>query len=113
MEPTPPGGVANLPDDIRTGIAEHGIRNSHLLAIAPTGTISLLAGNVSSGIEPVFAGEFERKVLNEDGTTRAFRLVDYALDLWRRRGGEAPRQFARMARCGSITPLGAPLVPDV
>jgi ribonucleoside-diphosphate reductase alpha chain len=80
--------VANLPDDIRAGIAAHGIRNSHLLAIAPTGTISLLAGNVSSGIEPVFAGEFERKVLNEDGTTRAFRLVDYALDLWRRRGGE-------------------------
>jgi ribonucleoside-diphosphate reductase alpha chain len=76
--------IASLPPDIRGAIAAHGIRNSHLIAIAPTGTISLLAGNVSSGLEPVFAGTFERKVLNEDGSTSAFALVDYALGLWRR-----------------------------
>jgi ribonucleoside-diphosphate reductase alpha chain len=81
--------VSGLPGDIRDAIAEHGIRNSHLLAIAPTGTISLLAGNVSSGLEPVFAGAFERKLLNEDGTTTTFDLVDYALGLWRELEGES------------------------
>jgi ribonucleoside-diphosphate reductase alpha chain len=80
--------IASLPTDIRIGIAEHGIRNSHLLAIAPTGTISLLAGNVSSGLEPVFAGAFVRKVLNEEGATTEFDLVDYALGLWRKLRGE-------------------------
>ena len=80
--------IASLPADIRAGIAEHGTRNSHLLAVAPTGTISLLAGNVSSGLEPVVAGAFERKVLNEEGATTTFNLVDYAVGLWRRTGGE-------------------------
>jgi ribonucleoside-diphosphate reductase alpha chain len=79
--------IASLPSDIRAAIAERGLRNSHLIAIAPTGTISLLAGNVSSGLEPVFAGAFERKVLNEDGSTTTFELVDYALGLWRRLKG--------------------------
>src|SRR5690606_9721878 len=46
--------VRALPEDLRDGIATNGIRNSHLTAIAPTGTISLLANNVSSGIEPVY-----------------------------------------------------------
>ena len=80
--------IAGLPADIRAGIAEHGVRNSHLLAIAPTGTISLLAGNVSSGLEPVVAGVFARKILNEAGTTTTFNLVDYALALWRGIGGD-------------------------
>ena len=75
--------IRTLPDDIRNGIAELGVRNSHLLAIAPTGTISLLAGNVSSGLEPIFAASYERNVLAEDGTSKAFALTDYALDLWR------------------------------
>jgi ribonucleoside-diphosphate reductase alpha chain len=88
--------IRSLPDDIRRGIAETGIRNSHLLAIAPTGTISLLAGNVSSGLEPIFADSYARNVLAEDGTPKAFRLTDYALDLWRRMTGSAsgmPRGF--------------------
>lgn len=76
--------IRSLPEDIQSGIAKKGIRNSHLLAIAPTGTISLLAGNVSSGLEPVFAGSYSRKVLAEDGTPKEFALTDYALDLWRR-----------------------------
>lgn len=75
--------IRSLPEDIQAGIAEHGIRNSHLTAIAPTGTISLLAGNVSSGIEPIFAGSHVRKVLGEDGMPREFTLTDYALALWR------------------------------
>ena len=92
--------IASLPNDIRASIAEHGIRNSHLIAIAPTGTISLLAGNVSSGLEPVFAGALERKVLNEDGTTTTFGLVDYALELWRRLKGE-PKGFPPAFVCAS------------
>ena len=75
--------IRSLPEDIRNGIATHGIRNSHLIAIAPTGTISLLAGNVSSGLEPIFAAAFTRKVLTEDGRTKEFMLIDHALGLWR------------------------------
>jgi ribonucleoside-diphosphate reductase alpha chain len=79
--------VRSLPDGIQTTIARHGIRNSHLIAIAPTGTISLLAGNVSSGLEPIFATTYTRSVLAHDGTPKAFTLTSYALDLWRKRQG--------------------------
>jgi len=75
--------IRNLPEDIQNGIAAHGIRNSHLIAIAPTGTISLLAGNVSSGLEPIFAAFYVRKVLTADGTPKEFLLTDYAFELWR------------------------------
>lgn len=89
--------IRNLPDDIRAGIAEHGIRNSHLTAIAPTGTISLLANNVSSGLEPVFDFSYRRRVLEADGTYSEYELTDYAVMLWRQlRGNEPlPRQFVR------------------
>lgn len=76
--------VNGLSEDIRDGIARDGIRNSHLIAIAPTGTISLLANNVSSGIEPVFAFEAERRVLSREGVFETYRTVDHAFDLWRR-----------------------------
>jgi len=75
--------IRSLPDDIQNGIATRGIRNSHLIAIAPTGTISLLAGNVSSGLEPIFAASYGRKVLAEDGKPKEFILTDYALAFWR------------------------------
>jgi ribonucleoside-diphosphate reductase alpha chain len=75
--------IGSLPEDIQSAIARRGIRNSHLIAIAPTGTISLLAGNVSSGLEPIFAASYIRSVLTEDGTPKQFVLTDYALDLWR------------------------------
>ncbi|HEX9070644.1 MAG TPA: adenosylcobalamin-dependent ribonucleoside-diphosphate reductase [Pseudolabrys sp.] len=75
--------IRSLPDDIQRNIAESGIRNSHLLAIAPTGTISLLAGNVSSGLEPIFAASYRRKILDDAGTAKDFLLTDYALELWR------------------------------
>jgi ribonucleoside-diphosphate reductase alpha chain len=79
----------SLPEHIQRGIAEHGIRNSHLLAIAPTGTFSLLAGNVSSGLEPIFAASYRRKVLSEDGSPKEFLLTDHALELWRAAKGAA------------------------
>jgi ribonucleoside-diphosphate reductase alpha chain len=88
--------IRGLPEDIQSAIARRGIRNSHLIAIAPTGTISLLAGNVSSGIEPIFAASHGRKVLGEDGTPRKFILTDYALNLWRTLSGAvigAPEAF--------------------
>ncbi len=80
------GFAQRLPADIRDAIAAHGIRNSHLLAIAPAGTISLLANNVSSGIEPVFAAEAERRVLGADGRYTTHRVDDYACRLWQRQG---------------------------
>ncbi len=75
--------VKKMPKDIRDGIKEHGIRNSHLTSIAPTGTISLLAGNVSSGLEPVFAFHYTRTIRNthEDDVTKV-EISDYAYDLY-------------------------------
>jgi len=81
--------IRSLPGEIRQAIAAHGIRNSHLLAIAPTGTVSLLAGNVSSGVEPIFAASYNRKILDEDGNPQQFALTDYALALWRAATGKA------------------------
>jgi ribonucleoside-diphosphate reductase alpha chain len=80
------GFARRLPDDIRVAIATHGIRNSHLLAIAPAGTISMLANNLSSGIEPVFAAEALRRVLDTDGRYRDHHVLDNATDRWRRTG---------------------------
>ena len=89
--------VGALPEDIRDGIARHGIRNSHLSAIAPAGTISLLANNVSSGLEPVYAFRYAREVLNQDGTTCTFELTDYA---WRLCASyRAPRHLCRPPSC--------------
>jgi ribonucleoside-diphosphate reductase alpha chain len=79
--------IRSLPEDIQNDIATHGIRNSHLIAIAPTGTVSLLAGNVSSGLEPIFAASYTRKVLAEDGSSKEFMLTDHGLGLWREMTG--------------------------
>jgi len=79
------GFVKTLPEDIQEGIAEHGIRNSHLLSIAPTGTISLTADNVSSGIEPVFAHHFDRQIV-EFNRVRTDRVHDYGLKYFKHRG---------------------------
>jgi ribonucleoside-diphosphate reductase alpha chain len=83
--------VAALPAQLRAGIARDGIRNSHLTAIAPAGTISLLAGNVSSGLEPIFALAYERAVRMPDGTLARTPVESYALAEYRRlRGADAP-----------------------
>jgi len=82
--------VRRLPQDILDGIAAHGIRNSHLTAIAPTGTISLLANNVSSGLEPVFDFTHRRRLLERDGGYADHQLTDYALRRWQELRGDAP-----------------------
>jgi len=89
--------ISALPDDIRERIAAGGIRNALLTSIAPTGTISLFADNVSSGIEPVFALSYTRKVLLRDGSTLEEEVCDYALRRFR-------DQF------GPDTPLPEPFV---
>ncbi|MEQ8484920.1 MAG: adenosylcobalamin-dependent ribonucleoside-diphosphate reductase [Pseudomonadales bacterium] len=82
--------VGRLPAPLLTRLRRHGIRNSHLTAIAPTGTISLLADNVSSGIEPVFQADYERRLSEPGGRRRTVRLTDYACLTWRQhRSGDA------------------------
>ncbi|MCW5731376.1 MAG: adenosylcobalamin-dependent ribonucleoside-diphosphate reductase [Alphaproteobacteria bacterium] len=80
--------VAALDEDVRAAIGRHGIRNALLTSIAPTGTISLLADNVSSGLEPVFSFTYNRSVLMPDGTRREEEVSDYAYRLFRRLKGE-------------------------
>jgi ribonucleoside-diphosphate reductase alpha chain len=80
--------IAALDDDVRAAIAQYGIRNSLLTSVAPTGTISLFADNVSSGIEPVFSYRYTRSVLMPDGTRREEEVSDYAYRLFRRLKGE-------------------------
>ena len=80
-----------LDADVRTLIAEHGIRNGLLTSVAPTGTISFVADNVSSGIEPVFAHSYTRKVTEKDGSKREEEVSDHAVRLYRTMfGADAP-----------------------
>jgi len=100
------GFASRLPIDIRKAIAAHGLRNSHLLAIAPAGTISLLANNCSSGIEPVFAAEAERRVLQASGSYRTHRVLDYAWQQWQQRGGTgAPPAFVEAQQLDPLAHL--------
>ncbi len=74
--------IRTLPDSIRDGIRRFGMRNSHLSAIAPAGTISLFANNVSSGVEPVFAPHYRRRIRQRDGTIEPMEVIDYAYSLF-------------------------------
>jgi ribonucleoside-diphosphate reductase alpha chain len=81
--------AARLPDDIKALIRRHGIRNSHLLSIAPTGTISLaFADNASNGIEPPFSWTYTRKKRMPDGTLKEFPVEDHAWRRYRALGGD-------------------------
>ncbi len=81
--------AARLPQEIKALIRKQGIRNSHLLSIAPTGTISLaFADNASNGIEPPFSWTYTRKKRMADGTLKEFPVEDYAWRLYRHLGGD-------------------------
>jgi ribonucleoside-diphosphate reductase alpha chain len=79
-------------------------RFSHLTAVAPTGTISLLANNVSSGIEPVFAFRHSRKVLDREGAYERFELEDYALRTWREHCDDSRDLPAEFVDAHSLSP---------
>src|SRR5690606_11826807 len=71
-------------------VRAHGLHNSHLLSIAPTGTISLaFADNASNGIEPAYSWHYTRRKREPDGTMREYPVEDHAWRLWRARGGNA------------------------
>ena len=76
--------LSALDDDVRLEIRSHGIRNALLTSVAPTGTISIFADNVSSGLEPVFSFNYSRNVLMPDGTRRQEEVSDYAYRLYAR-----------------------------
>ncbi len=84
-----PHCASRLPQQLQERIRQHGIRNSHLLSIAPTGTISLaFAGNASGGIEPTFSWTYVRKKRMPDGTRQDYTVEDYAFRLYKHMGGD-------------------------
>ena len=96
--------VARLPDDVRDAIARHGIRNGCLTSIAPTGTISLLAANVSSGVEPVFDFRYTRRVRGAGDDVREEQVEDYAHALFRRMFGPEHRLPPAFTTTADLSP---------
>lgn len=87
--------IKRLPEDIRELIKENGIHNSHLISIAPTGTLSVVANNVSSGIEPIFSLSYKRRVKISSDSIRGdyfeeYEVMDYAYKLYRELKGDGP-----------------------
>ncbi|MGF6574421.1 ribonucleoside-diphosphate reductase alpha chain [Paraburkholderia sp. GAS333] len=84
--------ASRLPEDIKQAIRRDGIRNSHLLSIAPTGTVSLaFADNASNGIEPAFSWTYTRMKVMADGGRESFDVEDYAYRLYRELGGDVDK----------------------
>jgi len=92
-----PRFASRLPENIRSDIRKHGLRNSHLLSIAPTGTISLaFADNAANGIEPPYSWTYQRKKREADGSFKVYDVEDHAWRLFRHIGGDVeklPPQF--------------------
>src|SRR4029077_5791341 len=82
--------IRELEEDLRDCIARHGIRNALLTSIAPTGTISLFADNISSGLEPVFSFKYSRNILMPDGSRSQEEVSDHAFRLFHKLKGEGP-----------------------
>jgi ribonucleoside-diphosphate reductase alpha chain len=96
--------LLSLDEETRNLIRAHGLRNGCLTSIAPTGTTSILAGNVSSGVEPVFAYAYSRKVRQADGSTREEAVEDYALATWKALHGETPPPEDLFVSAQTLTP---------
>ncbi len=97
--------VASLDADVRQAIRRQGIRNALLTSVAPTGTISLFADNVSSGLEPVFSFRYSRHVLLPDGSRREEEVSDYAYRLFRRLKGETAPLPGYFVDAQSLSPM--------
>ena len=98
--------IRRLPAQLRDGIAAFGIRNSHLTAVAPTGSISLLAGGISSAIEPIFAARFRRQVLDRKGNLQTLEIIDPAIALWQRCNGDGlPTHYLDAAHVPPLSQL--------
>ena len=96
--------VKTLPEDIRLDIRQFGMRNSHLIAIAPTGTISLLANNVSSGLEPAYEFSYLRRVRSADGSILTFKVNDFAYAQYQQLFGEDAPLTPAFVRARDILP---------
>ncbi len=96
--------ICEMDEDVRAAIAANGIRNALLTSVAPTGTISLVADNVSSGVEPVFALAYTRKVLQPDGTRTEEEVSDYAVRRFRALFGENAPLPASFVTALDLTP---------
>ena len=97
--------IQSLDPEVVEAIRTHGIRNALLTSIAPTGTISLFADNVSSGLEPVFSFAYTRRVLMPDGSSREEEVTDYAVRLFRRLRGETTPLPDYFADAQILTPV--------
>jgi ribonucleoside-diphosphate reductase alpha chain len=101
-----PHCASRLPEELKAQIRIHGLRNSHLLSIAPTGTISLaFAGNASGGIEPTFSWTYIRKKRMPDGSKQEYAVEDYAYRMYRHLGGDEhhlPPSFVHALEMGAI-----------
>ncbi|MCH7929437.1 MAG: adenosylcobalamin-dependent ribonucleoside-diphosphate reductase [Proteobacteria bacterium] len=96
--------VAALDADVREAIRADGVRNALLTSVAPTGTVSLLADNVSSGLEPVFSYAYTRNMLMPDGGQRSEEVSDYAFRLFRRLKGETAPLPDSFVEVETLTP---------
>lgn len=83
--------IQTLPEDIQSAIKKYGIRNSHLLTVAPTGTISMLCGNMTSGVEPYFGIEYQRTMrIGPDESKAVVDIMPYSVELYRQGNGNTP-----------------------